>query len=175
MECSWKKIVTRPSDALWTWADAWWNVQMKPIKLKTQRSASIPEISSSQSSLPPSHRRSPSPGLDPQLHPSPLQDVLQRAKERERERGLGNERERIFFYLTKFSYCSASPSPSVSEGEREAEREESAVASMISAHGWREGNVDGSEDEMKERWVYMLSPLLYDSLLNVKAQSENSS
>lgn len=128
------------------------NVQMKPIKLKTQRSASIPEISSSQSSLPPSHRRSPSPGLDPQLHPCPLQDLLQRAKERERERGLGKrEGKKKTLSLQNSSTVSASPSPSVSEGKREAEREESAVASMISAHGWREGNVDGSEDEMKER------------------------
>lgn len=130
------------------------NVQRKPIKLKTQGSASIPEISSSQSSLPPSHRRSPSPppGLDLQLHPSPLQDLLQRAKERERERGLGKrEGKKKTLSLQNSPTVSASPSPSASEGEREAEREESAVVSMISAHGWREGNVDGSEDEMKER------------------------
>ncbi|XP_058601684.1 pleckstrin homology domain-containing family G member 5 isoform X3 [Onychostoma macrolepis] len=128
-------------------------VQMKPIKLKTQRSASIPEISSSQTSLPPSHRRSPSPppGLDPQLHPSPLQDLLQRAKERERERGLRKRKgKKKTLSLQNSPTVSASPSPSVSEGEREVEREEPAVASMISAHGWREGNVDGSEDEMKE-------------------------
>ncbi|KAL0172669.1 hypothetical protein M9458_032980, partial [Cirrhinus mrigala] len=125
------------------------NVQKKPIKLKTQRSASIPEISS----LLPSHRRSPSPppGLDPQLHPSPLQGLLQRAKERERDRGLGKrERKKKTVSLQNSPTISASPSPSVSEGEREAEREESAVPRMISAHGWREGNVDGSEDEMKE-------------------------
>ncbi|XP_016337610.1 pleckstrin homology domain-containing family G member 5-like [Sinocyclocheilus anshuiensis] len=129
------------------------NVQMKPIKLKTQRSVSIPEISSSQSSLPPSHRRSPSPppGLGPQLHPSPLQGLLQRAKERERGRGLGKrEGKKKTLSLQNSPTVSASPSPSVSEGEREAEREESAVAGMISAHGWIEGNVDGSEDEMKE-------------------------
>ncbi len=124
------------------------NGQMKPIKVKTQQSASIPEISSSQSSLPPSHRRSlsPPPGLDPQLRPSSIQDLLQRAEERERERGRG----KIEGKKTSPT-VSACPSPSVIDGEREAEREESAVASMISAHGWREGNVDESEDEMKER------------------------
>ncbi|RXN33428.1 pleckstrin -like protein [Labeo rohita] len=124
-------------------------VQKKPIKLKKQRSASIPEIRS----LPPSHRHSPSPppGLDPQLHPSPLQDLLQRAKEREKERGLGKRKgKKKTVSLQNSPTISASPSPSVSEGEREAEREESAVPRMISAHGWREGNVDGSEDEMKE-------------------------
>uniref|UniRef100_A0A8C2KNG9 Pleckstrin homology domain containing, family G (with RhoGef domain) member 6 n=1 Tax=Cyprinus carpio TaxID=7962 RepID=A0A8C2KNG9_CYPCA len=127
--------------------------QMKPIKLKTQRRASIPEISSSQSSLPPSYRRSPSPppDLDPQIHPSPLQDLLQRAKERERERGLAKrEGKKKTLCLQNSPTVSATPSPSVSEGERRAEREESAVDCMISAHGWREGNVDESEDEMKE-------------------------
>lgn len=122
------------------------NGQMKPIKVKTQQSSSIPEISSSQSSLPPSHRRSPSPqpGLDLQLHPSSLQDLLQRAKERERERGQG-KREGNKKSLQNSPTVSAYPSPSVIDGKREAE------GPMISAHGWREGNVDGSEDEMKER------------------------
>ncbi|XP_052475426.1 uncharacterized protein LOC128031199 [Carassius gibelio] len=120
----------------------------KPIKLKPQRSASIPKISSPQSPLLPSHRRSPSPppGPDPQFHPSPLQDVLQRAKDREKVRGLGRREGKIKNSPT----VSACPSPSVSEGEREAEREDAAVPGVISAHGWREGNVDGSEDEMKE-------------------------
>lgn len=118
------------------------NRQTKP-KLKTQRSASIPEISSS-------HRRSPSPPPDTdQLHPSPLQDLLQRAKEREKDRALGKRvgktKERTS--LKNSPAISASPSPSASEGEREAEGEKSAGSSMISTHGWREGNVDGSDDE----------------------------
>ncbi|XP_026140069.1 pleckstrin homology domain-containing family G member 5 [Carassius auratus] len=128
------------------------NVKMKPIKLKTRRRASNPKISSSQSSLPPSHRRSPSPpaGLDPQIPPSPLQGLLQRAKERERERGLGKREGRKKIPLQSSPTVSASPSPSVSEGERAAEREESTEDGMTSAHGWREGNVDGSEDEMTD-------------------------
>uniref|UniRef100_A0A8C1C3E3 Pleckstrin homology domain containing, family G (with RhoGef domain) member 6 n=2 Tax=Cyprinus carpio TaxID=7962 RepID=A0A8C1C3E3_CYPCA len=131
------------------------SVQMKPLKLKAQRSASISEISSSQSPLLPSHRRRPSPppGLDPQLHPSPLRDVLQRAKDREKERGLGKREGKIkewAFSHQNSPTISASPSPSVSKGEREAESKDAAVPSMISAHGWREGNVDVSEDEMKE-------------------------
>lgn len=126
------------------------NRQTKP-KLKTQRSASIPEISSFQSS----HRRSlsPPPGTDNQFHPSPLQDLLQRAKEREKGRGLGKrvgETKARTFPLQN-SPISASPSPSASEGEREVEGENSAGPSMISPHGWIEGNVDGSEDEMKDR------------------------
>ncbi|XP_077065092.1 uncharacterized protein plekhg6 isoform X2 [Siphateles boraxobius] len=117
------------------------NRQTKP-KLKTQRSASIPEISSS-------HRRGPSPPLDTdQLHPSPPQDLLQRAKEREKERALGKRVGKT----KKGSPSLKNPptisvSPSASEGEREAEGEKSAGPRMISTHGWREGNVDGSEDE----------------------------
>lgn len=125
------------------------NRQTRP-KLKTQRSLSIPEISSSQSF----HRRSlsPPPGTDNRFHPSPLQDLLQRAKEREKGRGLGKrvgETKARTFPLQN-SPISASPSPSASEGEREVEGENSAGPSMISAHGWIEGNVDGSEDEMKD-------------------------
>lgn len=119
------------------------NRQTKP-KLKTQRSSSIPEISSS-------HRRSPSPPPDAdQLRPSPLQHLLQRAKEREKERALGKRvrktKERTSSPKNSPTF-SVSPSPSASEGEREAEGEKSAGPSMISTHGWREGNVDGSEDE----------------------------
>ncbi|KAK9960589.1 hypothetical protein ABG768_008436 [Culter alburnus] len=125
------------------------NRQTKP-KLKTQRSASIPEISLSQSS----HRRSlsPPPVTDNQFHPSPLQDLLQRAKEREKGRGLGKrvEETKTRIFPLQNSPISASPSPSANEGEREVEGENSAGSSMISAHGWIEGNVDGSDDEMKD-------------------------
>lgn len=107
------------------------------LKLKTQRSASIPEISSRRRSL------SPPPGTDSQFHPSPLQDLLQRAKEREKGRGLGKRVGKTF--PQQNSPISASSSPSASEGEN------SAGPSMISGHGWIEGNVDGSEDEMKDR------------------------
>ncbi|KAK7147749.1 hypothetical protein R3I94_010315 [Phoxinus phoxinus] len=103
------------------------NRQTKP-KLKKQRSASIPEISSS-------HRRSPTPPPDTdQLHLSPLQDLLQRAKDREKPgKRVGKTKERT-----------SAPTIS-SEGEREAEGEKSAYP--IFTYGWREGNVDGSEDE----------------------------
>ncbi|XP_056090893.1 pleckstrin homology domain-containing family G member 5 [Rhinichthys klamathensis goyatoka] len=119
------------------------NRQTKP-RLKTQRSASIQEISSSR-------RRSPSPPPDAdQLHPSPLQHLLQRAKEREKERArgkrVGKTKERTSF-LKNSPTISASPSPSASEGEREAEGEKSAGPRVISTHRWIEGNVDGSEDE----------------------------
>lgn len=130
--------------------------KMKLIKLKTQRSASIPEISIPQSSIPPSQISSSSllTAPDPQPPTSPLQSVLQRAKEREKERGLGRrlgkEKEKTFS-IQNSPTISASPSLSASEGERETEREESAQPRVMSAHGWREGNVDGSEDEMKER------------------------
>nr|XP_009290476.1 pleckstrin homology domain-containing family G member 6 isoform X1 [Danio rerio] len=129
--------------------------KLKLIKLKTQRSASIPEISIPQTSIPPSQITSSSllTAPDPQPPTSPLQSVLQRAKEREKERGLGRkvvkEKEKTFS-IQNSPTISASSSLSASEGERETEREESAEPSVMFAHGWREGNVDGSEDEMKE-------------------------
>ncbi|XP_039550497.1 uncharacterized protein plekhg6 isoform X2 [Pimephales promelas] len=103
------------------------NRQTKP-RLKTQRSASIPEISSSR-------RRSPSPPPEAdKLHHSPLQHLLQRAKEREKGTALGKRVGKTKDFLKNSPTISASPSPSPS-------------ASVISTHGWIEGNVDGSEDE----------------------------
>ncbi|XP_051575886.1 uncharacterized protein LOC127453508 isoform X2 [Myxocyprinus asiaticus] len=126
------------------------NLQTKP-KLKGQRRVSI------QNPPPflPGHRlsTSPPPGLDYQLQPSPLQDLLQRAKEREKERGLGKREGKAkgsTFSLQNSPTRSASPSPSASEDEREVEEEESGVCSMIFAWRWREGNVDRYEDVTNE-------------------------
>ncbi|XP_056331262.1 pleckstrin homology domain-containing family G member 6 isoform X2 [Danio aesculapii] len=128
--------------------------KLKLIKLKTQRSASIPEISIPQSSILPSQVASSSllTAPNPQPPTSPLQSVLQRAKEREKERGLVRrivkEKQKTFSIQNSPTF-SASPTLLASEGEREPESVH--VCSMMSAHGWREGNVDESEDEMKER------------------------
>ncbi|XP_052000781.1 uncharacterized protein LOC127656475 isoform X2 [Xyrauchen texanus] len=125
-------------------------LQMKP-NLKGQRNASIPELSP----FLPDHRLSPSPppALDPQLHPSPLQDLLQRAKEREKDHGF-RKREGMAkvttFSLQNSPTISPSSSPSDSEYERQVDGEESQVHGMISAWGWREGNVDGYEKRTKE-------------------------
>ncbi|XP_052003357.1 pleckstrin homology domain-containing family G member 5-like isoform X2 [Xyrauchen texanus] len=126
------------------------NLQTKP-KLKGQRWTSI----QNPSSFLPDHRLSPSPppGLDHQLHPSPLQDLLQRAKEREKERGFGKREGKAkgsTFSLQNSPTLSASPIPSASDGEREVEEEESGVRSMIYAWSWREGNVDRYEDVTNE-------------------------
>lgn len=141
----------------------------KPHKpsLKNQRRSSIPEaifqgppLSSPvkrRSRPPPAHSPPPS---DFQLKDSPLESLLERAKGREREREgakKGNRKkerptgppERPYF-----SSLSSSPSPLPSDGDREVEGDEMDLNTLQltrSFHGWREGNVDGSDDERKSR------------------------
>lgn len=124
----WHDTVEKSSPDPQTISKPDFGLQTKP-KLKAQRSVSVTEISFSQTS---SNKLNPSPppGLDSLLSPSPLQDLLQRAKEREKERGLGKRESKA--KVRNFSYqnspaFSVSPSPLANEGDRETEGEQSVL------------------------------------------------
>ncbi|XP_029602623.1 uncharacterized protein LOC115187742 isoform X2 [Salmo trutta] len=141
------------------------NTPKRP-KLKTQRSASIPDIilqegySSLLTSAKPSNARiahSPPPGLDPYLHPSPLESILNRAKERRKDRGRreGKGKSPTFrtWALPPSPSFSTTPSQSPSEGDRETEWEEvELVRRLVPSvnQGWIEERVDGDEEEEKK-------------------------
>nr|XP_055067724.1 pleckstrin homology domain-containing family G member 5 isoform X1 [Misgurnus anguillicaudatus] len=99
------------------------DAETKP-KLKAQRSVSVTEISFSQISSNPS----PPPSQDSLVPPSPLQHLLQRAKQREKEHGLGKRETKAKVRNYSFQYYpafSVSPSPLASEGNRETEEDQS--------------------------------------------------
>ncbi|TRY94308.1 hypothetical protein DNTS_030388 [Danionella cerebrum] len=112
--------------------------KLKMVKLKSSSNSKNTPLCPSPPP-PPLHPAPPAP--DPQPLPSPLQSLLLRAKEREKERGR-REVQRSYS-LQNSPTISASPPLSASEAE-------STASSLVSAPGWREGNVDGSEDEMKD-------------------------
>ncbi len=151
MECSWKKIVTRPSDALWTWADAWCEHSNETNQTEDTeerlhpRDQLLSEFPSTFSQAQPLAR----PG--PQLHPSPLQDVLQRAKERERERGLGKEGKN-FFYLYKILllFCL---SITIGQWRRERGRKRGIGSSQYDICSWMERGERGWKWGWDEREV----------------------
>lgn len=142
----------------------------KRSKLKTQRSASIPDIiiqgghslHLTSSSRPPRAEipPSPPPGLGPQAHPSALEGLLERAKGRVRDQA-GGKRERsgkMHSFRTQVPppspSLSTTPSPSPSDGDRETELEEVALMrhrALSVSQGWREERVDADEEEKKYR------------------------
>ncbi|KAL2084778.1 hypothetical protein ACEWY4_020296 [Coilia grayii] len=137
--------------------------EKKPPKLtlKTQRSSSIPLLIF-QGAQPKKHSRpppspSPPPG-DFQLKDSPLQSLLERAKVREKERGgmkkgdQMKDKHAAQWEALPSSSHSGTPSPLPSDGDQEAEGDEVDLTGSLGAelfYGWREGNVDGSDDEGK--------------------------
>ncbi|XP_045574710.1 pleckstrin homology domain-containing family G member 6 isoform X2 [Salmo salar] len=141
------------------------NTPKRP-KLKTQRSASIPDIilqegySSLLTSAKPSNARiahSPPPGLDPYLHPSPLESILNRAKERRKDGGRreGKGKSPTFrtWALPPSPSFSTTLSQSPSEGDRETEWEEVELVRRLAPsvnQGWIEERVDGDEEEEKK-------------------------
>lgn len=137
--------------------------------LKSHRSMSIPEAIfqeppvrspvKKQSRPPPDHSPPPS---DFQLKDSPLESLLERAKGRERERegtkrsNWRKERPIAPPEGPSLSPLSTTPSPLPSDGDRETEGDEvdsNRLRVTGPFHGWREGNVDGSDDERKSRWA----------------------
>lgn len=138
------------------------NFNNKRLKLKTQRSASIPDIiiqqehglhlsSSGQSSTVPRVGGAPSPttALDPQVPVSPLVGLLERARVRGQE--LPNMRA---YKPSPSPSFSSTPSPSPSDGDRETDREWEEVELMRSraptvSEGWKEQLVDGEEEERR--------------------------
>lgn len=132
----------------------------KRLQVKTQRSASIPSIS-----------------IRPELHPrsigvhvvhqcrqnSPLEGLLERAKERVNERhGIKSHRNLNLADL-RTRYPPPSPSfpiphsASLSDGDREAEEEVEVELTRYRAltvsDGWKEQLVDGDEDYKTDRLV----------------------
>lgn len=112
------------------------NSKQKP-KVKTQRSESLPELKS-----------------------SPLQGLLNRAKERERERGIAKREGK---HLKKTSHKSSStvhttPPPSPSEGEKEAAAEERELfrSGWYVSHAGTESRRDTSNNDMKNRYFFFL-------------------
>uniref|UniRef100_A0A4W5Q454 Pleckstrin homology domain containing, family G (with RhoGef domain) member 6 n=1 Tax=Hucho hucho TaxID=62062 RepID=A0A4W5Q454_9TELE len=142
------------------------NTPKRP-KLKTQRSASIPDIilqggySSLLTSAKPSNAQiahSPPPGLDPYLHPSPLESILNRAKERRkdgrRREEKGNSPTFRTWALSPSPSFSTTPSQSPSEGDRETEWEEVELVRRREpsvSQGWIEERVDGDEEEEEKK------------------------
>lgn len=144
-------------------------------KIKTKRSASIPNIiierghklclhSSSLYTLPQEKdTQFPISRLNPNGHPSALEGLLERAKDRVRERDgfkrdrnvkIANVRSR---YLPPSPSFSTTPSPSPSDGDRDTEWEEEVALmrhrALTVSKGWKEQLVDGDEDEKRNRLV----------------------
>ncbi|XP_028837842.1 pleckstrin homology domain-containing family G member 5 isoform X2 [Denticeps clupeoides] len=122
--------------------------------LKNQRISSAPSLVSAKDQ---NHRGeqsdrfipSPQP-IDSQPPNSPLQGLLDRAKEREGVRRRGRWKEKNIAHSdSQFplaSPVSSTPSPSPSYKEKDAEK----MLQVPKPHtGWKEGNVDGSDDERK--------------------------
>ena len=131
----------------------------KPHKppMKTQRSLSTPDMmyQGPPHQYPPQKHPRPPPVPSPpprdfQLKDSPLQSLLERAKERGKEREGVKKGDRRKEKPT----ATSTPSPLPSDWDRETEGEEvdfTRLQVTRLSHGWREGNVDGSDDERKSR------------------------
>lgn len=135
------------------------NFSAKNLQGKTQRSASIPNI-------PMRHELGPSSSVHtlPQCRVnSPLEGLLERAKERVKERhAVQNDRNRKVADLrTRYPPLSpsfsTSHSASFSDGDRELEEEVEVELTRYRAltvsDGWKEQLVDGDEDYRRDRWV----------------------
>lgn len=146
------------------------NHNIKP-KLKTQRSASIPNIiiQDGQGLQVPSSNLHMLPKTEdtisehPNGHPSRLEGLLERAKDRERDRDvlkrdrnvkMANLRSRCPPPSPSFS-TTPSPSPSPSHGHRDTEWEEEVPLmrhrALTVSNGWREQLVDGDDDDKRDR------------------------
>ncbi|KAL0985112.1 hypothetical protein UPYG_G00153040 [Umbra pygmaea] len=133
------------------------NSQKRPSK-KTQRSASIPDnYQGRYGRVQPSVRHSdvriapsPPPGLDSSLHPSPVEALLDRAKERKKDGGKREEKGTWNPSLELPPSVPISPSQSPSDGEEEWKEVElvRCWAPTVSQR-WTEEGVDGEEEETK--------------------------
>lgn len=135
------------------------NFNEKSLRGKTQRSASIPNITIR-------HELDPGSGVNtlPQCRlNSPLEGLLERAKERVKERhAVQNDRNRKVAdsrtrYPPPSPSFSTSHSASFSKGDREMEEEVEVELTRYRAltvsDGWKEQLVDGDEDYRRDRWV----------------------
>lgn len=139
------------------------NLHNKRAKLKTQRSASIPNMVLQERSF---QTRAGSMSALP--NPSPLQGLLNRAKERDRDTlRVRDISTRMRLKMTPSPSVSTTPSPSPSDVDREpspsdveqdSEGEESVellrhrVLSV--SQGWREQLVDGDDDDPRGSVIF---------------------
>lgn len=132
------------------------NLHNKRAKLKAQRSASIPNRVLQERS-----HQGRTGGVPAQPPPSPLQGLLNRAKDRDTL----NDRMRLKVPASPSVSTTPSPSPSdmdrepsPSDVERESEWEEEVellrhrVLSV--SQGWREQLVDGDEDDQRNSVIF---------------------
>lgn len=141
----------------------------KWAKIKTQRSASIPNVNNEGGHQLHLHSRSlyalplernsqfPISQLNTNGHHSPLEGLLERAKERVRDRDeFKRDRNIMSRYPPSSPSFSTTPSPSLSDGDRDTEWEEVALMrhrALTVSKGWKEQLVDGDEDEKRGRSV----------------------
>ncbi|XP_037641384.1 uncharacterized protein plekhg6 isoform X1 [Sebastes umbrosus] len=128
-------------------------------RVKTQRSASIPNIVIEGDHELRLHS-STLYAQNPNVHPSPLDGLLERVKERE---GLKKDRN-VKMANLKSKYppspsfsTTPSPSPSPSDGDRDTEWEEVELMrhrARTVSKGWKEQLVDGDEDDKKNSVVF---------------------
>nr|XP_046255094.1 uncharacterized protein plekhg6 [Scatophagus argus] len=149
------------------------NFRDKRRQVKAQRSASIPNMTVEGGHEHRLHSRSlyTSPEdkdvrsqHDPNGHPSPLEGLLERAKERSKDKE-GLKRDRNMKpahmrarYPPNSSSFSTTPSQSPSDGDRETEWEEEVELmrhrALTVSKGWKEQLVDGDEDEKRDSVVF---------------------
>ena len=158
-----------PDPETWSEPEPELNSHSKRPIMKTQRSASIPNIiieGGHGLSLHPTNRYtlpqqryvpSPIPGHYPNGHTSPLDGLLERAKERRMGRNVKMANLRSRYPPTSPSF-STTPSPSPSDGDRDTEWEEEVELmrhrALTVSKGWKEQLVDGDEDDNRNRLVW---------------------
>ncbi|CAB1456333.1 unnamed protein product [Pleuronectes platessa] len=151
-----------PDPETWSEPEPELNLHSKRPKMKTQRSASIPNIvieGGHGLSLHPTNRFTlpqqqdvplPIPGHYPNGHPSPLDGLLERAKERRSGRNMKMAQLRSRYPPTSPSLSTRS-SPSPSNRDRDTEWEEEVELmrhrALTVSKGWKEQLVDGDEDD----------------------------
>lgn len=167
------------------------NTNNKKLKLKTQRSASIPNIiiQDGQGFYLPSSNVHKLPQTEdtisehnPNGHPSPLEGLLERAKDRVRDREVLKRDRTVKMANLRSRYPPSSPSfsttpsqsPSPSDGDRDTDWEEEVELlrhrALTVSKGWKEQLVDGDDDDKRNRLDYfnMLSRKCMDFNLRDK-------
>ncbi|XP_028280189.1 uncharacterized protein plekhg6 [Parambassis ranga] len=139
-------------------------------KMKTQRSASIPNIvtergqglrlhsSSMYTSPQPERACFPISGNDPNGNPSPVEGILERARERQKDKGAIKRDQNVQMTSLRSKYPPPSPSfsttsaPPPSDRDKDGELEEVGVMRhrvLTVSKGWKEQLVDEDDDEKR--------------------------
>ncbi len=153
MECSWKKIVTRPSDALWTWADAWWERSNETNQTEDTeerlhpRDQLLSEFPSTFSQAQPLAR--PGPPASPFSTPGRAAEGKGTGKRTWTGKKRGKEKN---FISTKFSYCFCL-SITIGQWRRERGRKRGIGSSQYDICSWMERGERGWKWGWDEREV----------------------